>query len=228
MLMWLYEAFSPPVLARHVALFLLVATVAMPTLLSLRLAALVAGIALILASTVFAYDPVGLFWAILFIAVNLVQLALGRNRTVAPLTPEERLFHEKVVPSLTPAQSRRLLEAGEWRDVAAGAALTREGEVVTELCFVSRGTVDIIVGGSKIAEVGPGSLIGEVGLSTGDAATATAICATPVRYLGFRATELYRLLDRDVDLQDAVELAIQRSLRDKLHRANQARSAVAR
>jgi len=40
-----------------------------------------------------------------------------------------------------------------------------------------------------------------------------------VRYLGFDTARLYSVLDRHVDLQDAVELAIQRSLRDKLARS---------
>jgi hypothetical protein len=41
-----------------------------------------------------------------------------------------------------------------------------------------------------------------------------------VRYLGFDALRLYRLLDGHVELQDAIELAIERSLRDKIHRSN--------
>ena len=49
---------------------------------------------------------------------------------------------------------------------------------------------------------------------------ATAVCATSVRYLGFDAGRLYRLLDSHDELQDAVELAVERSLRDKLNRSN--------
>jgi CRP-like cAMP-binding protein len=80
--------------------------------------------------------------------------------------------------------------------------------------------VDIVVDGRKVAECGPGSLVGEIGMSTGTPATATAVCATPVRYLSFEAQRLYRLLDSHVDLQDAVELAIEKSLSEKLSRSN--------
>jgi hypothetical protein len=38
--------------------------------------------------------------------------------------------------------------------------------------------------------------------------------------LSFDARRLYRLLDTHDDLQDAVELAIEKSLREKLHRSN--------
>src|SRR4029079_7949524 len=135
-------------------------------------------------------------------------------------------FQQRIVPSLTGAQTRRLIRAGQWREVAAGATLTREGEIVRELCFVARGVVDIIVGGTKVAEVVSGALIGELGLSTGEAATATAICASPVRYLAFDADRLGGLLDRNGDLQDAIDLAIHRSLRQKLARQNLATARI--
>ena len=165
--------------------------------------------------------PTILFWSFLFVAVILVQLLLYyRHHRGRPLSAEERLFHEKVVPSLTPAQTRRLIEAGQWRDVAAGTTLTRQGEIVTELCFISRGLVEIMVDDEKIAECKAGNLVGEIGVSTGDPATATAVCASPVRYLSFDTGRLYGVLDRHTELQDALELAIQRSLRDKIHRQN--------
>jgi hypothetical protein len=209
------------VLFRHVALFLLVAAMAMPTVLMLRLVALAAGIVALVLSAVIAYDPVILFWSVLFVAVILVQLAAYyRRHRGRPLSAEERLFHEKVVPALTVAQTRRLIEAGRWRDVAAGTTLTRQGEIVGELCFVSRGLVEIMVDDEKIAECRAGNLVGEIGVSTGDPATATAVCASPVRYLGFETGRLYGVLDRHTELQDALELAIQRSLRDKIHRQN--------
>jgi len=221
MLMWLYEILSPPVLFRNIAFFLLVVAMAMPTLLMLRVVAVAAGVVALILATVIDYDLGTLLWSILFIAVVVIQLVIYyRRHRGRPLNAEERLFHEKVVPSLTPAQTRRLFGAGQWRDVAAGTTLTRQGEIVGELCFISRGQVEIMVDGEKIAECQAGSLVGEIGVSTGDPATATAVCASPVRYLGFETGHLYSLLDRHTELQDAIELAIQRSLRDKIHRQN--------
>jgi hypothetical protein len=219
--MWLTEVFRPETLARHVALFLVVVAVAMPSISLVRLMALVAGVVGVVLSAFVAYDPVGLFWWCLLVIVALVRMVIATSRRFgSPLTGEERLFHEKAVPSLTPGQVRRLLDVGRWREVIAGTVLTRVGEAVSELSFIIRGQVDIIVDGKKVAECGPGTLIGEIGMATGDPATATAVCATPVRYLSFEAKRLYRLLDSHVDLQDAVELAIERSLSEKLHRSN--------
>ena len=221
MLISLYELLAGSSFLRHLSLLLLVVAVAMPNLVSMRRMLLLAGVAGIVQAAVVSYDPIGLFWWSLVVLVLVAQLVLSSDRRFGrALNDEERLFHERAVPSLTRGQVRLLLDAGRWRDVAAGAALTRQGELINELSFISRGLVDIVVDGHKVAECGPGTLVGEVGLSTGEPATATAICATPVRFLGFDANRLYALLDRHVELQDAIELAIQRSIRDKLHRSN--------
>jgi CRP-like cAMP-binding protein len=226
--MWLQEILAPDVLLRHVAFVLLIAALAMPSLFLIRVFALASGLVSALLAGFVTADAVGLFWSILLVAVVAIQLVLHWQRgSGRPLLPEERLFHEKVVPSLSPAQTRRLLAAGQWRDVAAGTVLTREGEITPELCFVARGTVDVLVDGERVAEVRPGSLIGEIGIATGDPATAMAVCASPVRYLGFESGHLYAFLDRHNDLQDAIELAVQRSLREKIHRQNFAAAHVA-
>jgi CRP-like cAMP-binding protein len=219
--MKIWEFFlSPEALARQVGLLLVVVALAMPTIGTVRAVSLLAGVVGIILAIV-VKDPVGLFWGGLLAAVVLVRMAVARGRGFGGrLNAEEQMFHEKVVPSLNASQVRQLVAIGRWRDVAAGTTLTRAGEAVEELAFVTRGQVDIIVDGKRVAEVAPGSLVGEIGMSTGDPATATAVCATPVRYLGFEARRLYRLLDAHVDLQDAIELAIERSLRDKLHRSN--------
>jgi cyclic nucleotide-binding protein len=221
MSLWLYEFFfSPQALARSVVILLVVVAFAMPAIGAVRLVALIAGVIGVVLSLGFN-DLVGLFWGGLLAVVVLVRMAVSRGRGFGGhLNGEEQLFHDKVLPALHISQVRQLLAIGRWRDVAAGTTLTRAGEAVDELSFVTRGQVDIVVDGRRVAECGPGSLIGEIGMSTGEPATATAVCATPVRYLGFEAKRLYRLLDSHVDLQDAVELAIERSLRDKLHRSN--------
>lgn len=221
MTLWLSEILAPDALLRNVALFLVVVAVAMPNVSLVRWAAVVAGIVGVVVSSGFAYDPAGFFWWSLLLIVALVRIVMASDwRFGGRLSGEERLFHERVVPGLTADQARKLLAAGTWREVVPGTALTHAGERISELCFIVRGQVDIVVDGKKIADCGPGSLIGEIGLSTGDPATATAVCATPVRYLGFDALRLYRLLDGHVELQDAIELAIEKSLRDKIHRAN--------
>ena len=224
MSMWLYQFFfSPQAVAWQVGLFGIVVALAMPTVFLTRVVALAGAAAGIAVSASYAADPVGVFWWTTLAVVIIVRLLVSRGRGFGGhLNAEEQLFHTRVVPDLSASQVRQLLAVGRWRDVVAGTTLTRGGQTVTELCFVTRGQVDIVVDGRRVAECGPGSLVGEVGISTGEPATATAICATPVRYLSFEAQRLYRLLDNHVQLQDAIELAVEKSLREKLNRSNMA------
>jgi hypothetical protein len=221
MSLWLTDVLAPETLYRHVALFLVIVALVMPSLALVRWMALVAGLAGALLATFVAHDAIDFFWWGLLVVVTVVRILFGVSRRPGrALTEEERMFRDRAVPTLSPGQVRRLLDVGRWREVMAGTTLVRAGESARELAFVVRGQVDIVVDGHKVAECGPGSLVGEIGMSTGEPATATAVCATPVRYLSFEAARLYRLLDSHADLQDAVELAIDKSLREKLHRSN--------
>lgn len=223
MSVWLSEVFTPGGLLRHVALFLVVVAAAMPAIALARWILLGAGIVGVIVASGLAYDPPAMFWWSLLILVSLARLVIASDwQFGGRLSGGAAAFHQQVVPGLSSGQVRKLLSAGTWREVVPGTALTRAGERISEFCFIARGQVDIVVDGRKVAECGPGSLVGEIGLSTGDPATATAVCATSVRYLGFDTNRLYRLLDNHTELQDAVELAIERSLREKIHRANMA------
>lgn len=220
---WLTQILDPGLLAHNIAMLLILAAVAMPTIGAVRWFALAAGVVGVVGAAVIGGDGGDLAWWALIVVAVVLRLLFGRSWQLGrALTREEELFHQKLVPDLTSGRVRRLLTAARWREVAAGTALTRTGERVPELCFLVRGSVDIVVDGKKVAACGPGMLVGEAGLSTGDPATADAICATPVRCLAFDTTRLYRLLDDHTDLQDAMELAIERSLRDKLVRSNAA------
>jgi CRP-like cAMP-binding protein len=221
--LWLTDILSPIALLHHAALFLVVVAIAMPTIALVRWLAVAAGVVGGVATIALGFNaPEGFWWALL-VLVAVVRLIRASNwRWGGKLSADEQMFHERAVPGLNAGQVRRLLAIGRWREVAAGTVLTKTGERIAELCFVVRGAVDIVVDGRKVGEVTAGSLLGETGISTGEAAMATAVCATPVRYLGFEAGRLYRLLDSHTELQDAVELAVERSLRDKLNRSNMA------
>jgi hypothetical protein len=221
MTLWLTDILSPLALLHHVALLLIVIAIAMPTIALVRWLALLAGLVGGVATIALGYNATEGFWWALLVVVAVVRLVHASNwRWGRRLSDEEEMFRQRAVPGLNPGQVRRLLAAGRFREVVPGTVLTKEGERIAELVFVIRGEVDIIVEGRKVADVGAGSLLGETGISTGEAAMATAVCATPVRYLGFEAGKLYRLLDSHDELQDAIELAVERSLREKLNRSN--------
>lgn len=207
---------------KNVGLFLLAVAIGMPTLFWVRLVALVAGICGIVLTSIIAFEPTVLFWSAIFVAIILLQLRFGRTHKFGrALSAEEQAFHKQAVPMLTDSQVRLLLTAGRWRDMDKGKVLTRQGAPAGNLYFVANGKVDIIVDNKKVAECGPGELVGEIGVSTGELAMATSICTTAARCLEFEPDRLYRLLDGRTELLVAVESAVQESLRAKLVKANQ-------
>jgi CRP-like cAMP-binding protein len=207
---------------KNLGLFLLVVAVGMPTLFTVRIVALAAGICGIVYASLIVWEPAVLFWSAIFALVNLIYILLGRTRKFGrALTKDEQLFHREAVPMLTDSQTRMLLSVAHWLKLGAGDVLTRQGETAGNLYFIAAGTVDISVDGKKVAECGPGDLVGEIGVSTGQPATATSVCSSIVRCLEFDSDRLYRLLDGRTELLVAVETAVQSSLREKLQRANE-------
>jgi hypothetical protein len=69
----------------------------------------------------------------------------------------------------------------ERRNLEQGEALMREGEEGGELFLLLDGIVDIEVNGDRVAEIGPGALLGERALLEGGKRTATVWATTPVR-----------------------------------------------
>ncbi|MFO1184178.1 MAG: cyclic nucleotide-binding domain-containing protein [Bauldia sp.] len=215
------EVFGIEPIVRNLSYFLLVVAMGMPNLFLLRVVAIASGIAGLALAIFVSHDGTAAFWQSFFILMNVWQLVVSRSRKFGrALSEEEQLFRNKVVPQLSPGQTRKLLSAGRWRDAERGEALTRQNVSVTSLFFIASGKVDIIVDSVTIADCGPGSLIGEIGISTGELATATAVCASTVRYLEFTPDRLSRVLEGHTDLLAAVELAIQKSIREKLQFAN--------
>ena len=62
-----------------------------------------------------------------------------------------------------------------------GEALITQGEEGQELFLILDGVVDVEVDGEEVAELGPGTLIGEMALLEGGVRTASVYATTPAR-----------------------------------------------
>jgi hypothetical protein len=78
----------------------------------------------------------------------------------------------------------------ERRKLEQGEALMQEGDEGRELFLLLDGVVDIEVNGDRVAEVGPGALLGERALLEGGKRTATVWAKTPVRVAVVSADEI--------------------------------------
>ena len=75
---------------------------------------------------------------------------------------------------------RKLASIADEIDLREGTVLTREGRTAHEFFVLVEGTVRITKNGRKLADLGPGSWLGEIALLTKAPRTATATATSPV------------------------------------------------
>jgi CRP-like cAMP-binding protein len=195
----------------------------------LRLVAVASGVCGLYYDIFILHDPVGTFWESAFVGANLLQMALMsyRNRT-ARLNEEESLFCASALPRLEPALSRKLLRTASSDTEEEGAVLIAENEPVQRMVFLTLGHVDILQEGHVITRCGPGSLLGEFGAMTGEAAMATVVAASDLRFLAFDSATLRKFLAENPEIRAAFETGLIASVRQKVSQANTAVIAAQR
>ena len=75
-----------------------------------------------------------------------------------------RLTAIPIFADLSPEEARRLATFATETSAAEGQTLMKEGDYSVELIAIEEGTADVLQGGRRIASLGPGDLIGEMGL----------------------------------------------------------------
>ena len=78
----------------------------------------------------------------------------------------------------------------------AGATLMREGEFGKEFVIVVSGTATVTKRGVELAEIGPGSYLGEISVIDGGRRTATVVAKTPMEVEIATHPEFVSLLSR--------------------------------
>ncbi|HWC10964.1 MAG TPA: cyclic nucleotide-binding domain-containing protein [Acidimicrobiales bacterium] len=91
--------------------------------------------------------------------------------------------------------SARIMQAGvrtRVKKLPAGRVLVEQGEPGDSLFLLLDGVLDVEVDGVKLAEVGPGAILGERAVLEGGARTATLRAATPAKVAVARADQIDR------------------------------------
>jgi CRP/FNR family cyclic AMP-dependent transcriptional regulator len=77
--------------------------------------------------------------------------------------------------------------------VPAGATLMREGDYSNEMVAIESGTADVIQGGRKVADLGPGDVFGEMGVLERELRTASIVASSPMRLIRLTTWDVKRL-----------------------------------
>ena len=113
-------------------------------------------------------------------------------------------------PELTDAQWERLCGFGTGEDVVAGDYVFRSGDREYDLILVESGEVEIVrdslrwIDEAVIAQMGPRSFVGELGLLNGQGAFLSARMTGPGHVLRVPRTQLRKLMTEDDELCDII------------------------
>ena len=143
---------DPSHLLTHLPYALLVISMLMNDMGWLRAIAIAAGIIRIINRAFFEIDPIIVFWEVIFVSVNVVQLLIlwyyaKRYR----FSDDEQRFASIMPTSIDRRTIRRLLRLAKLRHAPEGQKLTEEGRAVTELVFIADGVMQIEQAGRIVA-----------------------------------------------------------------------------
>jgi CRP/FNR family transcriptional regulator, cyclic AMP receptor protein len=110
-----------------------------------------------------------------------------------------RLTAIPIFSELSAEEANRLATFATETSAAEGQMLMKEGDYSVELIAIEEGTADVLQGGKKIASVGPGDLIGEMGLLERKPRNADVIASSPMRLLKLTHWEIRRMSDDTVN-----------------------------
>ena len=125
----------------------------------------------------------------------------------------ERLGQVALFKGLSRRELEQLAEIVDEVDVKAGRKLATEGEPAHVAYVIVSGTAAITVDGQQVGMVGPGEMVGEMGLIDGGVRAATVTAETDMDVYVIEPGRFRTLLDEVQSLSRNLLVAVTRRLR---------------
>jgi CRP-like cAMP-binding protein len=104
-----------------------------------------------------------------------------------------RLKAIPIFSHLSDEEAHRLSAFATEQSIADGQILMKQGDYSVELIAIEEGTADVIRDGQRIASLGKGDLIGEMGLFERRPRNADVIATSPMRAIKLTHWEIRRM-----------------------------------
>jgi CRP-like cAMP-binding protein len=124
----------------------------------------------------------------------------------------KRLEAVGLFSSLSKKDLERLAQWTDEVSVKEGEELATEGQFAHEFFMIEDGTAEVLQGGARIAELGPGDFFGEIGLLETERRTASVVAATPMRVIVMFQREFKYMEQEMPAVADRVRSAIRARL----------------
>jgi CRP/FNR family cyclic AMP-dependent transcriptional regulator len=130
-----------------------------------------------------------------------------------------RLTAIPIFSELSEDEAKRLAAFASETSAAEGQMLMKEGDYSVELIAIEEGTADVIQDGQTIATVGPGDLIGEMGLLERRPRNADVIASSPMRLIKLTHWEIRRMSEDTVNrIKATIEERRRSGIADPAHK----------
>ena len=161
-----------------------------------------------------------IFWNLVFIAVNLWQIAslFYENRAIS-FNDEEWNLYESLFQNFKPGEFLKFVRLGQWHDVAAGTELIHEGRPSDGIWVLSHGEADVLKrDSSPKATLGANDLVGEMSFLTQQLPSATVRMRTDGRALFWQKDKLDSFFRLHPTMKIGYQIVISVNLAGKLRR----------
>jgi CRP/FNR family cyclic AMP-dependent transcriptional regulator len=130
-----------------------------------------------------------------------------------------RLTAIPIFSELSDDEAKRLAAFATETSAAEGQMLMKQGDYSVELIAIEEGTADVVQDGEVIASVGPGDLIGEMGLLERKPRSADVIASSPMRLLKLTHWEIRRMSEDTVNrIKASIEERRRNGIADPAHK----------
>ena len=110
-----------------------------------------------------------------------------------------RLKEIPIFSELSDEEAKRLAAFASESSVSEGQILMKQGDYSVELIAIEEGTADVLQVGKKIASLGKGDLIGEIGIFERKQRNADVIATSPMRVMKLTHWEIRRMSEDTIE-----------------------------
>jgi CRP/FNR family transcriptional regulator, cyclic AMP receptor protein len=98
-----------------------------------------------------------------------------------------------IFDGLSKKELKRIADCALEIDAVEGDQLLREGRFAFEFMIIDKGGAEVVRDGKRIADLGPGDVVGEIGALSHGQRTATVVAKAKTRVIYIRAQDFRRI-----------------------------------
>ena len=121
----------------------------------------------------------------------------------------DRLKKIPVFADLDATATRIIATLASEVSVPAGKELVREGDYSYELLAIEEGTAEVTRGGTHVADLGPGDVVGEIGVVEKGTRNATVTATSPMVLVTMDRWDVKRLSKQSPEVHDNLRRLIE-------------------